>query len=154
MCYAVVKVANLEVFFYKTCQISLTAWSTRDLAVVDDTVDGKDNKKEKTMEVLDIRMYHISWNFLQIGRDILWWWWSTWKLFLLSTCLTTLSACALVFDGSVDDKGNNEENTREVADTRMYHFGRNFLQLGRDMLWWWWLTWNLFIPSTCLTTFS
>ena len=28
--------------------------------VVDDTMDGKDNKKEKTREVPDIRMYHIS----------------------------------------------------------------------------------------------
>ena len=90
-------------------------------------MDGKDNKEEKTREVPDIRMYHISWNFLQLGRDMLWWWWLTWKLFLLSTCLTTLSTCGLVFDGTVDGNDNKEEKTREVANTRMYHFGRNQL---------------------------
>ena len=93
--------------------------------LVDDTVDGKDNKKEKTRKVPDIRMYHISWNFLQLGRDMLWWWWLTWKLFLLSTCLTTLSTCGLVFDGTVDGNDNKEEKTREVANNRMYHFGCN-----------------------------
>ena len=108
-------------------------------------MDGKDNKKEKTREVPDIRMYHISWNFLQLGRDMLWWWWLTWKLFLLSICLTTLSTCGLVFDGTVDGNDNKEEKTREVANTRMYHFGRNFLQLGHDMLWWLWLTWKFFL---------
>ena len=49
--------------------------------------------------------------------------------------MTTLSTCGVVFDGTVDDKGNNEKNTREVADTGMYHFGRYFFQLGCDMLW-------------------
>ena len=34
--------------------------------VVDSAVDGKDNKKEKTGEVAD------SWNFLQLGSDMLW----------------------------------------------------------------------------------
>ena len=34
--------------------------------VVDSAVDGKDNKKEKTREVAD------SWNFLQLGSDMLW----------------------------------------------------------------------------------
>ena len=62
-------------------------------------------------------MYHISWNFLQLGRDMLWWWWLTWKLFLLSTCLNTLSTCGLVFDGTVDSNDNKEEKTREVANT-------------------------------------
>ena len=38
-------------------------------------------------------------------------------------------------DNIVDGKDNSEEMTREVADIRMYHFGKNFLQLGRDMLW-------------------
>jgi hypothetical protein len=40
-----------------------------------------------------------------------------------------------VFDGTVDGNDNKEEKTREVANTRMYYFGRNFLQLGHDMLW-------------------
>ena len=37
-------------------------------------------------------------------------------------------------DNIVDGKDNSEEMTREVADIRMYHFDKNFLQLGRDML--------------------
>ena len=37
-------------------------------------------------------------------------------------------------DNIVDGKDNFEEMTREVADIRMYHLGKNF-QLGRDMLW-------------------
>ena len=41
---------------------------------VDDIVDGKDNFEEMTREVADIRMYHIRWNFLQLGYDMLWWW--------------------------------------------------------------------------------
>ena len=41
---------------------------------VDDIVDGKDNSEEMTREVADIRMYHIRWNFLQLGYDMLWWW--------------------------------------------------------------------------------
>ena len=40
--------------------------------VVNGTVDGKDNKEEKTREVADIKMYHCGWNFLQLGHDVLW----------------------------------------------------------------------------------
>ena len=36
------------------------------------TVDGKDNQEEKTGEGVDIRMYHFSLNFLQLGCDKLW----------------------------------------------------------------------------------
>ena len=32
--------------------------------MVDDTVDGKDNKEKKIRGFADIRMYHFSWNFL------------------------------------------------------------------------------------------
>ena len=39
---------------------------------VDDTMDGKDNREEKTREGVDIRMYHFSLNFLQLGCDKLW----------------------------------------------------------------------------------
>ena len=39
--------------------------------VVDDNVDGEDNKEGKTREVSDIRMYHISYTS---GRDMLWLW--------------------------------------------------------------------------------
>ena len=39
---------------------------------VDDTMGGKD-KEEKTREVANIiRMYNCSWNFLQLGHDLLW----------------------------------------------------------------------------------
>ena len=38
---------------------------------VDNPVDGKDIKEEETMEVVDIRMYHFSWNFLRLGCDVL-----------------------------------------------------------------------------------
>ena len=101
--------------------------------MVDNTVDGKNNLEEMTREVADIRMYHFGKNF-QLGRDMLWWWWLTWEFFILSTCLTTFSTCKLVVDDTVDGKNKLEEMTREVADIRMYHFDKNFLQLGRDML--------------------
>ena len=39
---------------------------------VDDILDGRDNKEEKTREGVDIRMYHFSLNFLQLGCDMLW----------------------------------------------------------------------------------
>ena len=32
--------------------------------MVDDTVDGKDNKEKKIRGGPDIRIYHFSWNFL------------------------------------------------------------------------------------------
>ena len=35
---------------------------------------------------------------------------------------------------NIVDGNHNLEMTREVADIRMYHFDKNFLQLGRDML--------------------
>ena len=38
--------------------------------MVDDTVDGKDNLEEETREDAEIRMCHLGWNFLQLGRDI------------------------------------------------------------------------------------
>jgi len=88
---------------------------------VDDTVDGKDNKMEKTREDVSHQL-----KFFQIEPDMLW-------FFILSTCLTILSTCELVVDSTVDGKGNKEEKTREVANIRMYHFCRNFFQLGCDI---------------------
>ena len=41
---------------------------------VDGTVVSKVNSEKKIREVADIRMYHIRWNFLQLGYDMLWWW--------------------------------------------------------------------------------
>ena len=40
-------------------------------------------------------------------------------MFILSTYLTTLSACGSVVDGTVEGKDNREEKTREVANIRM-----------------------------------
>ena len=56
------------------------------------------------------------------------------RVFLLSTCQTTFSS-ELVVDETVDSKDNLKEKAREVADIWMYHLSKNFLQLGRDMLW-------------------
>ena len=50
------------------------------------------------------------------------------RISILSTCLTTFSTYKLVVNETVDSKDNLEEKTREVADIRMYHFGKNFLQ--------------------------
>ena len=41
--------------------------------------------------------------------------------FILSTCVSTLSACELVFDDTVDGMDNLEVKTREVTDMRMSH---------------------------------
>ena len=46
-----------------------------------------------------------------------------------------ISHLELLVDDNVDGKDNEEGKTTEVADIRMYHFGKNFLQLGCDMLW-------------------
>ena len=57
-------------------------------------------------------------------------------MFILSTCLTSLSTYELVVDGIVVVKDNKGEKTREVADIiRMYNCSWNFLQLGHDLLW-------------------
>ena len=34
-------------------------------------MDSKDNKEEKTREVAEIRIYHLSWNFLHLRYDML-----------------------------------------------------------------------------------
>ena len=47
-----------------------SCWSCE--LVVDNTVDGKDTKEEKTREVADTMMYHFSWKFLQLGCDMQW----------------------------------------------------------------------------------
>ena len=47
------------------------------------------------------------------------------KFFILSTCLTTLSSCVFVVDDTENGKDNYMEETREVANNRMYHFGCN-----------------------------
>ena len=58
----------MKVFILSTY---LTTLDTGGLEV-NDTVDSKDNKEEKTREVADIKMYHCGWNFLQLGHDVLW----------------------------------------------------------------------------------
>ena len=47
----------------------VTTISTCEL-VDKDTVDGRDNLKEKTREVTDIRIHRFAWNFLQQGCDM------------------------------------------------------------------------------------
>ena len=42
--------------------------------VVDDTLDSKNDKEEKTKEVADIRMFYFSCNFLHQGCELLQWW--------------------------------------------------------------------------------
>ena len=51
---------------------STFATALRTCEEVDDILDGRDNKEEKTREGVDIRMYHFSLNFLQLGCDKLW----------------------------------------------------------------------------------
>ena len=48
------------------------ATTLRTCEEVDDILDGRDNKEEKTREGVDIRVYHFSLNFLQLGCDMLW----------------------------------------------------------------------------------
>ena len=47
-------------------------------------------------------------------------------MFILSTCLTTLSTCELVVYDTVDGENNQLEKTMEVAGIRIYHYGWNF----------------------------
>jgi hypothetical protein len=68
MWYAVVMVVETKAFFI----FSKFVTTLRTCEEVDDTMDGKDNREEKTREGVDIRMYHFSLNFLQLGCDMLW----------------------------------------------------------------------------------
>ena len=73
--YAVVVVVAWKFLILSTYR---TTFSISELAV-DGTVVSKVNSEKKIREVADIRMYHIRWNFLQLGYDMLWWWWLTSK---------------------------------------------------------------------------
>ena len=99
--------------------------------VVESTVNGKNNKENKTREFAYMRMYHFSWYFLQQGCDVLWWWWLRWEFFILSTCLTTFSTCELVVDNTVDGKNNLEDITREVPDKCVEHVKANLYYATR-----------------------
>ena len=57
-----------------------------------------------------------------------------WESFSWIPHLPTFYSCVLVVDGTVDGRDNEEEETREVADIRMYHSTLTFLQKGRDMM--------------------
>ena len=63
-----VMVIDIKAFFI----FSTFVTTLRTYGEVDDTMDGKDNQVEKTGEGVDIRMYHFSLNFLQLGCDKLW----------------------------------------------------------------------------------
>ena len=99
MWYAVVMVVDMKLVYSSTC---LTTFSQYEL-VVNGTVD---NKEGKTRKVADIRMYHVGWNYLQLGCDILGWWWLTSKFFILSTIVTPFRSCVLMVDDTVDSKDN------------------------------------------------
>ena len=119
--------------------------------VVDGTVVGKDSMDKKTREVADNMIYHLNWNFLQLGSDKLWWWGLTSKI--LSTCLAILSTCELVVDDTVDSKDNLEEETGEVAKIRIYHVTWIFFNL--DVICWGDIGWHpsfFCLLSTCGTT--
>ena len=62
-----VMVVETKAFFI----FSKFATTLRTCEEVDDTMDGKDNKEEKTREGVDIRKYHYSLNFLQLRSDML-----------------------------------------------------------------------------------
>ena len=62
-------VVLVDIIFFYTFNISDQTLSTNELEVID-TVKGRENLEEKTREVADIQMYHISHNFLQLGRDM------------------------------------------------------------------------------------
>ena len=51
---------------------STFATTLRTCEEADDTIDGKDNKEEKTREGVDIKIYPSSLNFLQLGYDMMW----------------------------------------------------------------------------------
>ena len=61
-------VIDIKAFFI----ISTFVTTLRTCEEVDNTMDGKGNKEEKTREVAYICMHHFSWNFLQLGCDKLW----------------------------------------------------------------------------------
>ena len=100
--YAVVVVVAWKFLILSTYR---TTFSISELAV-DGTVVSKVNSEKKIREVADIRMYHIRWNFLQLGYDMLWWWWLTSKFLYFQLvwqpkchvcwCLTTLWMTRLV----------------------------------------------------------
>ena len=82
-------------------------------------MDGKNNKEEETREVAD--MYHFSWNFLQLGGDMLWFKWClrSKSFSIFSIFVTTLRPCDFEVKDTVDSKENKEEKTREVPDMRL-----------------------------------
>ena len=99
--------------------------------MVNGTLDSKDNKEEKTREVAEIRMYHFSWNFLQLGYDMLYVVIVVdMKIFYTFNMCATLRPCLFLVDDTVEGKNILEKKTRERVDIRMYHFSLNFLQLG------------------------
>ena len=63
-----IMVVETKAFFI----FSTFATTLRTCEEVDDILDGRDNKEEKTREGVDIRLYHFSLNFLQLGCDMLW----------------------------------------------------------------------------------
>ena len=81
--------------------------------VVEVTVDSKDNEAEKTREVADIYISHISLQleFSSTKCDELRSCCMASKFFIFLTCLTTLDIWAMVVNDTVDAKHNMEKKT-------------------------------------------
>ena len=62
-----------------------------------------DNKEGKTRKVADIRMYHVGWNYLQLGCDMVDGWHQSFYTF--NQC-DNLISCVLMVDDTVDGKDN------------------------------------------------
>ena len=60
-------VVDMRAAIFSTCLATLCTCGL----VVDGTAVGKDNNEEKIREVAVVRMYHLGWNFLQLGCDTL-----------------------------------------------------------------------------------
>ena len=75
-------------------------------------------------------MINLKVSQLQVGCDMLWWWWSTWKFYMVSTCLN--NHYMWVGRRWHCRWQGKDGRAREVADIRMYHFRWNFLPLGCD----------------------
>ena len=111
-------------YFQHVCNIAMkcNAMHWGHVFLVDNTLEGKNISQEKTRKGVDIRMYHFSFNCLQLECDMLWWWWLTSKSFFhILTFVTLFRSCEFEVYNIVDGKNNKEEENMEVADIRMYH---------------------------------
>ena len=115
--------------------------------MVNDAVDSKNNKEEKTKKVADMRIITLVYVFFLtrmqyavaklVDMRFFLYFQHVWANEVHVTWWSTTPS-------GVYGKDNLEEKTRDIADIRMCHLGSNFLQLGRDMLCWLWLTFKFY----------